>query len=121
MSQKGYVNSLIGNVDERLRPSLKHAFEHVMDNGQIGGIQAGQKAINFRLYRLDATTSTAANVEFSILHGLGIAPFHILPMLPLSSSGGQMVRLKVTRPADAARVYLSSPDTGATISLLVEV
>ena len=121
MSSKGYVDSLINRLEERVRASLKYAFEHVIDNGQIGGIEHQEKAINFRWYRLDGTTSSAANTEFSIAHGLGVAPFHLMPLVPLTSSGAQLVRLKVSRPSDASRVYLSSPDTGASFSVLVEV
>jgi hypothetical protein len=121
VASKGYVQSLINRLDDKVRVSLNYVFDHVLDNGQIGPIEHGKKAINFRFYRLDATTSTAANTEFSIIHGLGVAPFHVLPLLPLTSSGVQMVRLKVTRAADASRLYLSSPDTNAAISVLVEV
>jgi hypothetical protein len=108
-------------LEDAVRISIKYAFEHVIDNGQIGGIEAGQKAINFRWYRLDGVTSTTANEEFSMVHGLGVVPFHVLPLVPLGSSGGQLVRLKVTRPADAIRLYLSSPDTAASFTILVEV
>jgi hypothetical protein len=118
VASKGYVQSLINRLDDKIRVSLNYVFDHVLDNGQIGAVEHGKKAINFRWYRLDATTSTAANTEFSIMHGLGVAPFHVLP---LTSSGVQMVRLRVTRAADASRLYLSSPDTNAAISVLVEV
>jgi hypothetical protein len=121
MASKGYVETLINRLPEAVRSPLKYAFDHILDNGQIGGVEHGKKAQNFRWYRFDTTTSTAANVEFSIQHGLGMAPLHVLPLLPLTSSGVQMVRLMVTRPADASRVYLSSPDTNAAISVLVEV
>jgi hypothetical protein len=120
MSSKGYVESLINRLETTVRTSLKYAFEHVLDNGQIGSIEHREKAINFRWYRLDGTTSTAANQEFSIEHGLGVAPFHCLPLVPLTSSGAQLVRLTVTRTADASRLYLSSPDTNAAFSILVE-
>jgi hypothetical protein len=121
VANKGYVETLIGRLPEQIRTPLKYAFEHVLDNGQIGGVEHGKKAINFRWYRLDATTSTAANTEFTVAHGLGMAPYHLLPMVPLNSSGSQLVRLRVTRAADASRLYLSSPDTNAAFSILVEV
>lgn len=121
MASKGYVESLINRLDQTVRTSLKYAFEHVLDQGQIGGIGHQEKAINFRWYRLDGTTSSNANEEFSIVHGLGLAPFHLLPLVPLTSSGTQLVRLRVTRAADASRIYLSSPDTGAAFTILAEV
>lgn len=121
MANKGYVESLINRLDEKIRAALTPAFQHILDNGQIGGIEHGKKALNFRWYRLDAVTSSVANAEFSIAHGLGVAPFHLLPFVPVTSSGASLARLKVTRPADASRLYLSSPDTSASISVLVEV
>jgi hypothetical protein len=121
MASKGYVESLLNRLPDTVRQALKPAFDHILDNGQIGGIEHGKKAINFRWYRLDGTTSSNANQEFSIVHGLGVAPFHLLPMVPMTSSGSQLVRLRVTRTSDASRVYLSSPDTNAAFSVLVEV
>lgn len=121
MSSKGYVESLINRLEDSVRSSLRFAFEHVMDNGQVGGIGHQEKAVNFRWYRLDGTTSTTANAEFTIEHGLGMAPYHLMPMVPLTSSGVQMVRLRVTRAADASRIYLSSPDTNAAFTILAEV
>ena len=121
MSSKGYVESLINRLDDQIRVAIRYAFQHVMDNGQIGGIEHQEKAVNFRWYRLDGTTSSVANQEFSIAHGLGVTPYHVLPFIPLNSTGSEMVALRVTRKADASRLYLSSPDTSAAISILVEV
>lgn len=121
MSSKGYVDSLINRLEDKMRLALRYAFEHVIDQGQIGAIGNQEKATNFRWYRLDGTTSTTANAEFTVAHGLGVAPHHFLPYVPVTSSGAQMVRLKATRAADATRLYLSSPDTGAAFSVLVEV
>ena len=120
MASKGYVESLINRLDATTRVSLKAAFEHVLDTLQIGGIEHQEKAINFRMIRLDSTTAATANEEFSILHGLGTTPLHLLPLVPVSSSGAQLVRLKTSRAADASRIYLQSPDTGAPFSVLVE-
>lgn len=121
MSQKGYVASLINRLETATRSTLLPAFDHIIDNGQIGGIEHGKKAINFRWYRLDGLTHATPGAEFTMAHGLGVTPLHLFPFVPLTSSGAQLVRLTVTRPADETRLYLSSPDTSASFSILVEV
>lgn len=121
MADKGYVNSLLNRLDSKIKQTLVFAFEHVMDNLKYGGIAHQEKALNFRFYRLDGVTSSVANQEFSIAHGLGTTPLAVVGQyLPLDSSGVEMVRLKVTRAADGGRLYLSSPDTGAAFTVMVE-
>jgi hypothetical protein len=121
MADKGYVTSLLNKLDPSIRQVLNLAFEHVIDNLQFGGISHQDKARNFRFYRLDGVTSSVANQEFTIMHGLGQTPLAVVGQyLPLDSTGGQIVRLNVTRVADGSRLYLSSPDTGAAFSVLVE-
>lgn len=122
MADIGYLNALLNRLDSRLRQSLSQAFQHVVDGGiRMGGVSHQERGRNLAWYRLDGTTSSTADQEFSIAHGLGQAPMAIVaPYVPLNSSGSQLVRLKVTRAADASRVYLSSPDTGAGFSILVE-
>lgn len=120
MASKGYVEALLNKLDAKLRPSLIEIFAHVLETFRVGGLSHQEKAVNFHWVRFDSTTATTANEEFSIAHGLGGTPIHLIPYVPLDSSGTQYVRLKVTRPADANRIYLSSPDTRAPISVLVE-
>lgn len=121
MASKGYVESQLNRLDTKIRNVLVQVFQHVLDNLQIGGLNHQEKAINFKWIRVDSTTASTANQEFSIVHGAGVAPLYLLPLIPLDSSGGQLTRLKVTRPADGARVYLSSPDTNVRFSMLMEI
>lgn len=120
MASKGYVETLLNALPDPVKGPVTQAFRHVLDNLSIGLPDAGRRATNFRWYRFDVVTSSVANTEVSIHHGQGSIPLVCWPVLPLDSSGGQVVRMKVTRPADAQRIYLSSPDTGASVSLLVE-
>jgi hypothetical protein len=108
-------------VEDKLKRLLVLAFEHTLDNFAIGAIGHQEKATNFRLYRFDSTTASTANSEFTIYHGLGQTPIHLVPYLPLDSSAAKVVRLEVTRPADGQRVYLRSPEVSAPISVLIEV
>lgn len=121
MASKGYIDSLLNALPEGVKGPVTQAFRHVLDNLSIGLPDDMKRATNFRWYRFDSVTSSVANTEFSIHHGMGTIPLLCWPILPLDSSGGQVVRINVTRPADAQRVYLSSPDTGASLTLLIEV
>lgn len=120
MASKGYVETLLNALPEGVKTPVTQAFRHVLDNLSIGGPNDMERATNFRWYRFDTVTSSVANQEFSVHHGLGQIPLLCWPVMFLDSSGGHIVRLKATRPADAQRVYLSSPDTGASLTLMVE-
>jgi hypothetical protein len=121
VSEKGFVEAQLNRLDQKTKSVLTQIFTHVLDTGQIGGVSHQEKARNFKWIRLDSTTATVANEEFTIHHGLGQVPIHVLPFLPLDAVGTRMVRLTVTRAADASRIYLSSPDTSAPFSVLMEV
>lgn len=121
MANKGYVNTLLNKLPSEQKTSLVPAFEYVLDNWRLGGAEDGQRAENAQWYRFDTNTAAVANEEFSIRHGLNQRPSHLMHALDLTSSGGQLVNLKVTRPADAARIYLSSPTTNAFITVWAEV
>ena len=121
MASIGYVKSLLNQLDSKSRQVLGQVFDHVLETMQIGGTEHQEKSANFRWIRLDSTTSSTANDEFTIQHGAGQIPLYVLPLVPLDSSGTWLPRLKVTRAADASRIYLSSPDTNAPFSILMEL
>ena len=121
MASKGYVDSQLNRLDTKMRNVLVRVFQHVLDTMQIGGIGHQEKALNFKWIRLDSTTATTANEEFTIPHGAGQMPLYLVPLVPLDSSGVWLPRLKVTRAADASRIYLSSPDTNAQFTVLMEI
>jgi hypothetical protein len=121
VASKGYVESQLNRLDSKIRNVFTQVFTHVLDTYQIGGVGHQEKALNFKWVRLDSTTAAAANEEFTIAHGAGQMPLYVIPLLPLDSSGVWLPRLKVTRPADASRLYLSSPDTGMAFTVLVEI
>lgn len=120
MASKGYVESLLNSLPEGVKNPVTQAFRYLLDNIAIGLPDNTKRATNLRWYRFDTVTSSVANTEFSIHHGQGSSPLLCLPVAFLDSSGGQVVRLKVTRAADAQRIYFSSPDTGASLSVMVE-
>ena len=120
MASKGYLDSLLNALPDPVKNPIVQAFRYFADNLAIGLPDVMARATNFRWYRFDVITSSVANTEVSIHHGQGAAPLVCWPVLFLDSSGGQIPRLKVTRAADAQRIYLSSPDTSASVSLLAE-
>lgn len=117
MSDRGYVGTLLNTLDPAIKTPLVRAFEHVMDLFKLG---SGTKATNAAWYRLTATTPSTANTEFSIVHGLDVAPALLIPVLDLGSTGNAVVPLTVTRVPDAKRVYLASSSTSAAITVYVE-
>jgi hypothetical protein len=120
MASLGYLESLLNALPDGVKSPVTQAVRELAKNLAIGLPDDQKKATNFRWTRFDTVTSSVANTEFSIHHGVGSIPLVCWPVLFLDSSGGQVVRLKVTRPADAQRMYFSSPDTSASVSLLAE-
>ena len=111
---------MLNALPDAAKNAVTQAFRYVLDNLAIGQPDDRARATNFRWFRFSSTTSSVADTEFSIHHGQGTKPISCWPVLFLDSSGGQIVRLKVTRAADAQRIYLSSPDTGAIVTILAE-
>jgi hypothetical protein len=120
MADPAYVQSLLGPLPVEQRSVWRRVWEYVLGNLHFGPVAHQTRLTNFQAYYLAGTTPAAANEEFTIAHGLGRAPYVLLPALALDAIGGQMVPLKVTRAADASRVYLSSPTTSAAIWIVVE-
>ena len=120
MALEGYVLSLLGGFPADAKKSLTEIFRYVLPNGRFGPASHQAKTESFQAVYVSSTTSATANEEFSVLHGLGRAPYLVVPTLPLDVVGGALVRLQVTRAADAARVYLRSPDTSAVVMLYLE-
>ena len=120
MSITGYVESLLGGLPPDVKKVETEIYRYVLPNGRFGPVSHQAKTENFNAVYVASTTAAVANTEFSILHGLGRAPYVVIPVLPLDVIGGTIVRLQVTRAADAMRVYLRSPDTSAVIALYLE-
>jgi hypothetical protein len=114
------VTSELGSLPAEPRKAISAAFRYVLNNLTAGAVEPGRRAKNFQWYWLQGTTPAVANTEFSIAHGLQKVPNIILPVVPLSEIGAQLVPLTVSRAADANRIYLRSSSTSAAITLLLE-
>ena len=117
MASIGYVRAILNQLEATLKKALEPAFEHAMTDNILG---TATKAANFRWVKVSSTTHADANTEFSIAHGLGSVPTWLIPALPLDSPGAKLLDLEVSRAADATRIYLKSPSTGATFTCFLE-
>jgi len=120
MADVAFVESSFGATEKETKKAAVEAFRYVLGNLTLGAPEEARRAKNFQWYWFSVTTSSNANEEFSIAHGLQRVPSVIIPVLPLNAVGGRLVDLQVSRAADANRIYLKSPSTSAPITVLVE-
>lgn len=120
MASPAYVEALLGGVEAGLKRTLKGVFDYVLANLRFGPPTHQARSENWQAYYLTATTPAVAGQEFSIAHGLGRAPYLLMPVVALQDVGSQLVPLTVTRAPDASRVYLSSTTVNAPMAVLVE-
>lgn len=118
MADIGSVEAELGSLPVDHKKALVAAFRYVLNNLSWSRLDRG-RAQNCQVYYVSGTTSTGANTEFSIAHGLGSTPSYLIPVLPLDEVGGQIVPLQLSRAADDKRVYLKSSSTSAAITVLV--
>lgn len=120
MADLGAATSFLGGLPEDQKRAFKGLLTYLLNNWRVGLPGHMKRAENMQWIELDGITSTTVNQEFSITHGMNVAPRVAFPCLDLTSSGTQMVNLRTTRAADSKRVYLSSPTAGAPFTLFVE-
>lgn len=120
MATPEYVIAQLGVIQPDLKRVFGDVFRYVLANLRLGRIAHQTRAENVQAYFLTGTTPSVADTEFSIEHGLGTAPYTLLPVLDLQTVGSQLVPLTVTRAADGNRIYLSSSATDAPIAVLIE-
>lgn len=118
MADIGSVEAELGALPSEHKKALVAAFRYVLNNLSFTRQDRG-RAQNAQVYYTSGTTSSNANEEFSLSHGLATVPSYVLPVLPLDEVGAQMVPLQVSRAADNKRVYLKSSSTSAAITVLV--
>jgi len=120
MASNAYISTLLGGLKSDLKRALEGAFDYVLTNQRFGRCAPGTRAENFQLYGLEGTTHATPNAEFSVPHGLGRPPYLLIPILALDNVNAEIVPLRVTRAADAQRVYLASSVASAPFRVLVE-
>lgn len=120
MADPGFAVQLLAGADSALRRGLKGVFDYVLKSLKFGPADANTASLNFGAHYLESTTPSTANTEFAVAHQFGTAPYLLIPVLPVTSSGLQIVPLRTTRPADAQYVYLESSSTGAVVRFYLE-
>lgn len=121
MANLGYVEGLLGGLTADIKRVFHDTFQYVLGNLKLGPASHQGKSENFQAYYLTSTTAASTGSEFTILHGMARAPYVIVPVLPVNSTGTAFVRLRVPRVADAQRIYLQAPDsTNVAFAILAE-
>jgi hypothetical protein len=120
MADIAYIKSVFGGTPDAVKKAAEQAFTYLLGNLTLGAPEDARRAKNFQWYWFSGTTSSNANQEFSVAHGLQKVPNVVMQVLPLSQVGAQVVPLQVSRAADMNRLYLKSSSTSAVFWLLVE-
>lgn len=120
MAAPGTIQTLLGGLPADTKKVLQTIFDFVLRNGRFGRPGHQMPTENIGRVFIEGTTHSVANTEFSIVHGLEGAPYLALPVLDLQTVNSRTVPLTVSRAADTKRVYLTSSETSAAFTLLVE-
>lgn len=121
MADFGNVETMLAGVsDQPLRRVLKSVFQYVLKDVRFGRAEDGDPSKNFGAGFYTATTPAVAGTEFSIAHGFGRTPYLLIPVLPLDTVNATIVPLTVSRAADEGRVYLTSTEASAPITVYLE-
>lgn len=111
MASLGYIKTLLNTIpDAGLRNTLQLCFEEALRQARIGD---NDKAENFAWFQVESTTASVANTEFSVVHGMDVAPTRFIPSLRLDAVGAQLVPLVMSRAPDGRRAYFKSSSTSA--------
>jgi hypothetical protein len=119
MASLGFIETMLQALEATPKKVLTQVFRDLVPNLELGPVEHQAKLTNFRGYFVTSTTATSTG-EFSIAHGLSVAPHTAVPVLDLTSSGFGLVPLEVTRPADASRIYVKSSVTSRPFTLWME-
>lgn len=107
MASLGGLEAIIGSLPADTKRIMQELLRAWVPFSRFGPVDHQQKAENFAGVTLISTTASDTG-EFSIQHGLGRAPFRLMPSLDLNSSGMELVNVRCSRPADASRIYLKA-------------
>lgn len=122
MSVTGYAETLFGGLQADIKRVLTEYTRYILPNGRFGPVSHQGKSENFTAYYVNSTTPTSTGVEFSIVHGIGRAPYLAQVVIALDQVGVYAPVLKNSRAPDAMRVYFTAEagSTNMPFSLLLE-
>lgn len=119
MADPNYVYAQI-TLPLNERSMWRRIWDYVLRDVAFGAVGDRWPSENMRGKFYAATTSDTSDAEFSISHSLGREPRALIQAVPLNVVGAKTVRLRITRAADAERLYLASPEVSAPIYVYVE-
>ncbi len=119
MASLSGVEAELNRLPGDIRQPLRNAFTETLKRLRFGR-GSGQASENFAAGFLTGTTPSTPGDEFSLTHNFGVAPYLLIPVLPLDVVGSRLVPLTVSQAPDARRVYLTSTIAGAPITVYVE-
>lgn len=123
MADLGSLLSKLNGLDPDTKKILTQVLSELVPNLRFGhptGDNTKDPSKNFGGAFFQGTTHATPNTEVSIAHRFGRTPYLGIPVLPLDQIGTRVVDLRVTRAADADRIYLSSSVASAAFTLFVE-
>ena len=120
MANTSFVNSKLAPFAGAQKSALTSIFDYILKDIRFGRCDPGGGITNIAVYGFEGRTHATPDTEFSIEHGMKVTPRLLIPALSLGTVNQELVPLKVTREADAERIYLSSSVADAPIRVLVE-
>jgi hypothetical protein len=120
MADLGNVELMLAGLPDAVKRIMQGVFKYILKDIRFGRCVAGDPSQNMGGGFFTGTTASVANVEFTIAHSFGRTPYLCIPVLPLNTVNAKIVRLRVTRAADANRMYFDSPDVDSAVYLYVE-
>lgn len=123
MADLGSLLSELSGLDPAAKKVLTRVLNALVPDIRFGhptGDNTKDPAKNFGGAFFQGTTHATPNTEFSIQHRFGRAPYLAMPVLPLDQVLTRAIDLKVTKAADADRLYFSSSVASAPFTLYVE-
>lgn len=121
MADTGFLETLANPTPPEIRRSLIQIIREGFGKLSIGAPSTvAVKARNFDGRLVPVTTSSVADQEVAIAHGLARKPRLLIPVLDPNTVNGTIPELTITRAADATYLYLSSPTTTASFHFFCE-
>jgi hypothetical protein len=122
MAALGTVENEIKTLPANLQPTMLRIFRAFLRDLRFGHPtgETNDPLVNFGGAFLYGTTPSAPGDTVTIAHGFGRTPYLAIAGLRLDAVGSSIVPLTVQRAADDKRIYLTSTESDAPFTLLVE-
>lgn len=123
MASAGSLESLLGPLPEDLKKvmvSYTREWAKRLRFGAISEAREGAACENFGGRLVPYTTSSVANREVAVAHGLGRTPRWLMPGLPANVVNATAPVITISRAADMRYFYVKSATASATGWMYVE-